>query len=1064
MDNNEVDKVLKEKLSKQITPSKEFEQKMQNTIKEQKIQKESKKQSFNPNKFKRIKFIVSIAAVIMLALMIGISLKDNINFEQKTITVATITGIKPTKSNNQILASDSEFLISAEGENLTLESIQKALYVQPALEYTIEKTNNSNEYKLTFKQNIPNNTIVKLQYVKDKITLDSWAYQTSTELSVNGTYPMNGAGYVSKNTVIEVQLSYASVENFEEHVEISPKINGTWEHLGKVWRFTPQSQLNDGLYRVTVKSGIIAEQKTLKNDYTFSFEVGEWKSDEYIYNTISIDKINTYKPNEEVRIYCQSYEINSKLNISKIDIAKFAGKDEFIEYLQKEDYSKAALLGEYEFTQTEKYVQLNKNLQTGYYVAIIYNSNRKEMFNCPIQINELSAYAIETERDVLVWVANGNNLAKDVQVEYKGKVVKTNNDGLAEFKDIADGSEQIKYLGIGNASNKLVIGIYNYNLANYPQAYLYTDRPLYKNTDTINIWGFVPVNQFYDEVQEEFYIELNSEGKQKIKVGEDGNLNYAIQLKNHVDDYSYIKLYYKDTVIAGRNIEIKNYEAQNYTYDISYNKNYAFAGEKFEFDVKINHITGLAVPNKTIRATYDGKTFKATSGEDGIAHFAINISNTYTEYSSPESKSITVYNGDFEEYTEAEDYISIYVLNKDVYTKTEVSDENICKATLYKLATDKNVTVEYNLKSLYNGTYDTTVNIKLKEITYTRYISRYQYNAYTNEMEPVYSYTNSTAINNIKTINTKNGSVEIDINELNLKKDFEEKSYTYYVIYEYKDQNGRKVADSEYVSLKDESVNKEVGYIYGEDESSDLLYAVKARISSNYYAYRYFLSREKNVFSIEETVEFKLKESTSTGNKEIKNAGKILRIVFQEDITEKKIITNDNLNYKFSESDFPGCKITSAYFLNGKFYRMPIYYFDFNQEDRKVDIEITADQEKYQPGDEVTLKVKTTNNGKAVKSFVNISVVNKAVLELQENPTYLLQEIYRNRTYPVYTYSSYRDYIEYGGGGGGGRRRRRSWKIRGYRLFQNCIYRFTRNSNHNFQIARQCNNLYCNCT
>ena len=1035
MDNNEVDKVLKEKLSKQITPSKEFEQKIQNTIKEQKIQKESKKQSFNPNKFKRIKFIVSMAAVIMLALMIGISFKDNINFEQKTITVATITKIKPTKSNNQILASDSEFLISAEGENLTLESIQKALYVQPALEYTIEKTNNSNEYKLTFKQNIPNNTIVKLQYVKDQITLDSWAYQTSTELSVNGTYPANLSTSVPKNTVIEIQFSYASVENFEEHVEISPKINGTWEHLGKVWRFTPQSQLNNGLYRVTVKSGIIAEQKTLKNDYTFSFEVGEWKSHEYIYNTISIDKINTYKPNEDVRIYCQSREIDSKLNISKIDIAKFAGKDEFIEYLQKEDYSKAALLGEYEFTQTEKYVQLNKNLQTGYYVAIIYNSNRKEMFNCPIQINELSAYAIETERDVLVWVANGNNLAKDVQVEYKGKVVKTNNDGIAEFKDIADGSEQIKYLGIGNASNKLIIGIYNYNLENYPQAYLYTDRPLYKNTDTINIWGFVPVNQFYDEVQEEFYIELNSEGKQKVKVGEDGNLNYAIQLKNHVDDYSYIKLYYKDQIIASRDLEIKNYEAQNYTYDISYNKNYAVEGTKFEFDVKINHITGLTVPNKTIRATCDGKTFKATSGEDGIAHFAIDIPNTSTEYSSPNYKSITVYNGDLEEYTEAEDYISIYVLSKDTYTKTEVSDTNICKATLYKLSTDKNVTVDYSLSNLYNGLYDTSVNILLKETTHTRYISSYKYNPYTNQSEPIYSYRSNTVTHNVKTINTKNGMVEIDVNELSMKKDTEEQSYTYNVVFEYRDQNGERVADSQHIYLKNTNKEQEVGFAYIEDASSDALYQTPTIINNDYYVYRYFLSRDNSVFSIGETVEFKLKESTSNGNKEIKNAGKILRIVFQEDITEKKIITNDNLNYKFSESDFPGCKITSAYFLNGKFYRMPIYYFDFKQEDRKVDIEITADKEKYQPGDEVTLKVKTTNNGKAVKSFVNISVVNKAVLELQENPTYLLQEIYRNRTYPVYTYSSYKDYIEYGDGRGGGRRRRSSWKIRGYRLF-----------------------------
>ena len=34
--------------------------------------------------------------------------------------------------------------------------------------------------------------------------------------------------------------------------------------------------------------------------------------------------------------------------------------------------------------------------------------------------------------------------------------------------------------------------------------------------------------------------------------------------------------------------------------------------------------------------------------------------------------------------------------------------------------------------------------------------------------------------------------------------------------------------------------------------------------------------------------------------------------------------------------DFSGCKMTTAYFYEGRFYRMPIYYFDFNEENRKV--------------------------------------------------------------------------------------------------------------------------------
>ena len=174
-------------------------------------------------------------------------------------------------------------------------------------------------------------------------------------------------------------------------------------------------------------------------------------------------------------------------------------------------------------------------------------------------------------------------------------------------------------------------------------------------------------------------------------------------------------------------------------------------------------------------------------------------------------------------------------------------------------------------------------------------------------------------------------------------------------------------------------------------------------------------------FSIGETVKFTLAESTEKGIKDIKNNGQILRVVIKENITEKEIIKDDNLNYTFTEEDFPGCAITSAYFVDGKFYRMPIYDFDFKEEDRKVEVEIKADKEEYRPGEKVTLTVKTTNNQKPVKTVVNLSVINKAVFEIESDETYLLSEIYSNKSYNIYTYSTDQDYIQgiIGGSGGG---------------------------------------------
>ncbi len=1013
--NDEIDKILKEKLKNKITLSQETEQKMQNIIKEQKQKANNKKVS----KYGRMKLIVSFAAVTLIVFMLGIYFKNGVNFEEKTITVATIKDIKPTKSNNEILAKDSEFLIYAEGEDLTVESVQKAIYIQPALEYTIKKTSNSNEYKLTFKQNIPDNTIVKLEYVKDQITEDSWAYQTANELSVSGTYPSDRATWVPKNTVIEIEFSYATVENLQENVEISPAINGTWEHLGKVWRFTPAQALSEGNYYVKVKKGIIAEQKTLKNDYIFNFKVYEVFREEIKYNTISIDEINTFKPDEPVRIYCEGYN-EKKLEISKLEIAKFTNKDDFIEYLQNKNYQKATEKSEYKFDQTSKYIQLTKGLQNGYYVAIIYGKNKTEILNCPIQINELSAYAVSTERDVLVWVAKGDDLAQDIQVQYQGKVQKTNNQGIAEFKNIADDSEQIKYLSLGNTQNELVVGIYNYDLDNYPTAYLYTDRPLYKNTDKINIWGFVPKNLFFDKLEDEFYIELNSEGKQKVKVEEEGSLNYSINLNNHMDEqYASIKLYYKDEIIARRSFSIENYEAQNYTYEITYNKNYAYAGTKFEFDVKINHITGLVVPNKMVRVRCGSETYRVASNENGIAHFSINISNEDRLWSGASTKTIQIYNGDSEEYTGKEQYMTVYVLTKDVYTETEFKD-NKYVATLHKLNGNKNTNIGYDLENIYGEKYNTQVIVKLEETKWERQINGYKYNEYTKQNEPQYSYVAKKNMLQVKTVNTQNGTIEVKKDELSLKAPTETEYYNYMLIYAYKDQLGRAVEDTQYVATEENRTTTQIGYYWddavleGGEYSSDLLWNASNRISqSYYYTYRYFLKYQMEKFSIGDTTSFELNESTIDGNKKIKNEGKILRLVLQEDITKKDIITNDELNYTFREEDFPGCKITTAYFYKGNFYRMPIYYFDFDEQDRKVDVEITADKKEYKPGEEVTLTIKTTNNGKALKSFVNISVVNEAVFAITEDTTNILTQIYKDKDYPIYTYSSYIDYIDH---------------------------------------------------
>ena len=680
MDNKELDKILKEKLQNKINPSPEFELKVIRQVEKEK-QKVLEQREKESNTFEKVEYtsnsqskpkstfktisnwtkVLSIAAVFVVVFTLGMNLKTAPFIgDESNANLISINAIQPTNLESGVLANDSEFIIQAEGENLNTEVIRKSIYVEPALDYTIEKTLNKNEFKLTFKQNIPDNTLVKLQYVKNQITEDSWAYQTSDKLSVTRTYPSDERDEVSKNSIIEIEFSYANVENLEQNVKITPEINGNWKHIGNIWRFTPSSALKENQkYVVTINKNVKADDQTLENDYKFSFIVNP-KDTGIEYSSITMDQIVTAKPDEQVRIIYSNYSDGKTKISSKVEISKFSNIDDFIEYLEKDNSEKATKYEDYEVVEkkvevdqnAQNYLEFKKSLPVGYYVAKVKSENGKELFTCPIQISEISAYAMETERDILVWTAKGNDLAQNINIEYQGKSARTDSNGIAKLEGVADNSEKIKYIKV---ENQLVIGAYNYSLDNYPSAYIYTDRPLYKNTDTINIWGFVPRKLFYDKIDEEFYIELAGEGKKKVEVSKDGSFQTKIELKNHMDSNDYcISLDYKDTTIATRYIAIENYELQNYTYEIINTKNYGYAGDKLNFDVKVKHITGLVVPNKSVVLTYENETMIEKTGEDGIAHFTIKLTmNDKRNTTYPESQGISVFNGDAEEYTNA---------------------------------------------------------------------------------------------------------------------------------------------------------------------------------------------------------------------------------------------------------------------------------------------------------------------------------------------------------------------------------------------------------------------------
>ena len=1017
------DSVLTEEmLSKNIAKSNEDyitenEEVLDKAIAKGKEELNSSEQTQKKNKKKPFIIGTTVLAVILVGLLGFLLLGSHVN-EEELATNFSITSIKP-KTDGNFISNNETFIVKTSVANEDI--VRQHLYVEPAVNYDIKEIN-SKEYEVSLK-NIPSDTLVNLSLVKNEVKSYSWAFQSTKDLKVLSVYPANGATAVSTDTGINILLSYMNVTDLQNYFEISPHVEGTFSNSGKTWRFVPKEPLKDNTtYTITIKKGLKAGENVLEESVTTTFstynrpqnnstENGQERL--YKHAAISVDKINNFTPSEQVTFKMYLYE---KYEIGKIKMYKFNSYNDFIKFLNNENDYKTTDLGEQAFTKVDKYNSyiLTNKFGEGYYAEEVYLSNGELYATIPVQVNKLSTFMFASDDDLLLWVGSGNTLLKDINVTYNGKTYKTDSEGTVLIKKYNDESGKMKYLQVGDKNNPLIIGINSFEKFDYPEAYIYTDKPLYKNTDEINIWGYIP-EKFYKDYFDDysrgnFVLSVNEENI-PLSLSDDGTFIAKYKLDNHVDSYVTVTLKYKERSVAYRWVEVRNYSKQNYEYDVRMDRNYVKAGEKFNFTVHVDHVSGINVQNKTITATFDDKVYTATTDSSGDAKFSIPTKTT-SDYSGISWQYVTLNTGD-SEYNENQMGFPFYTINHDIvfdfYSSNYDSKTQTSEVRLVIIDPKKNVenlSMSNYFELLKVGDYTGKIKVELEEEHYVKKFSHSYYNEFTEKTEDIYTY--EPAGNNIvetNTVDVVNGKAKYKIN-YNFKKSTENDRYYYTLTYTVNYKNDV-VKESEYVySYSDYEYSQYGQYIYS--DFWDGIYG-----SDDYDYYRYYITKSNhnnNKYSVGDYINYSL---NSYNGASIEKDAKVMKITFKNNIIDKKIMSTEVLDYadQFSEASIPGIGISGALFNNGRFYRFPSYYYDYNEEDSKVNIEIKQSKEKYSPGETVKLTIKTTDpNGKGIKSKLNISVVDKAVFNVVPDSTNLVESIYENMYYRAYTYSTNRDY------------------------------------------------------
>ncbi len=976
--------------------------------------------------------IFSIVLLVIITIMLPITIFyffsiNNDAYEERLDSNFVIKSIKPKSSGNYI-SNDETFIVKTSAANT--EIVRNHLYIEPPVNYDIDKIS-KDEYEVSL-ENVPSDTLVNLSYVKDNVKRYSWAFQSTKDLKVLSVYPKNGASTVSTYTGISVVLSYPDVENFEEHFEISPKVDGTFSHIGKTWKFVPNKELrNDTNYTITITKGLKHEDKVLEESYTSTFSTYNRPENTATnenqdgkrpinHSTITFDGINTFTEGEKPTFKIYSYE---EYKVKRVRMYKFGSYNDFVKFLNYDGNYNSTDLGDQEFTTFEQdsvqnIYTLNNKFTEGYYEIDAYLDNGT-FYQIPVQISNMSAYLFSNDEDLVVWVGSGNNLLENIKVTYGDKTATTNEDGIAIIKKYNDLSDKVEYVNVGNDNNKLLIGVQNFRYIDYPSGYIYTDRPLYKNTDTVNVWGYVPIKFYkesYDDFKKQNFVIKIGEEIIQTEINDDGTFSFKYELDNHMDGGEVIYLYYKSVTIGSRYISIENYAKQNYEYKVDMAKSYVAAGKNFEFDIYVKHVSGVKVQNKSITAIYNNATYRGITDASGKVHFIIptvaETNNVTFDY-----EYISIKTGD-SEFNDNDFSVNFAKVNYNVYVKDSNYDPKtkINKLELYNISAEKEVKEdnETSLSELLKtGPYTGNIKVELRETYYKKVFDYTYYNKFTEKNVDIYKYeTVYKKIVSNDVINVTDGKTEYKIN-YDLKNNTDIDHYSYNLIFRIP-KDGKEFVYETYVYIPSENAYdyRENGFLYYGDFSSGIM-------TEDYSYYRYYMEKEdKTKYSIDDDIKLILKEYRDNP---IEDSGKVLRLTFRNNILETKIFDKDDkLSSVFDEKSVPGIGYTGAFFLNGKFYRFPCYYFDFNEEDRKVDIEITTDKEEYNPKGEVILNIKTKDKyGNPIKTNLNISVVDKAVFNREGDYTGILSDVYQKVYYHAYTFSTFRDY-EIGISNGGG--------------------------------------------
>jgi alpha-2-macroglobulin len=853
----------------------------------------------------------------------------------------------------------------------------------------------------------------------------SWAFQAHQPLRVVGTVPDDTETGVPSDTGIEVHFDQDGVVDAESHISIQPAVDGRYEMHGRTLAFVPDRRLNPAtIYTVTVSPGIAVgtTDQRLEQGVTFRFETAAsdaaahtstFQFSEDLFESSTADRpivAAWFFQDFEDEDNPPSPPTNAPLEIYRVD-GLDAAMDTYRAiraYPRWTRLSSADLVPTAGLTQVMAFdarlqategvlwTELPDRLPAGWYLIQMPSPTRP--IQAMLQVTDIASYLVVSDTKTLLWtndLATKGPLTGAVVATAGSDLGRTGADGTLlattppAFEPEPQGTCAVPCVALVTVKDGDRSAFVPASESSDPDGKeggfhpiqddgsrywhtLFTDRSLYRSTDTVHAWGVIR-DRDTGKVPDDVTIALTQDDgsgqvrpaivTQTAHPNAIGAFTSSLRLDALPEGSYALEVRTGGRLVTSVGFQIDRILKPAYRLDVTTGRRIYVEGDQIRITAQATFYEGTPVPGVDLRADgLTGMRFKTdptgTASRKTIAHITREDGD---ESTGPEIESITITPATNEEGQIASSSRDVVVFPSHwtIGGTATISDGRVhAKGILSEVARDRlerevaGGADPSSLDPAGKAIAGRTVTLTFIDVTTNRVQSGTRYDFIEKKVVPTYEYeTKERIADTVKVRTDSKGRFTASIRA--------QVGHAYRIRATAKDTDGHTAGWIEWANQPDQQVQT--------DSAPTLTLTAHPEMS-------------EGTFGVGDTIDVRMSDPTAAGE------GPTDRYLFttaQRGLRDVAVQDSARFRTTFGRTAPPGLRIDGVRFNGSRYSQTTAFQADFDATDRALTVGLSTDAPRYAPGADVRLTVTTRDrSGHPVASSVVLRAVDEKLFTL----------------------------------------------------------------------------------